>query len=794
MGDFNAKVGKKGKDENNNWIGNHGIGVRNERGERLLDFAAENRLFITNTLFEKQTSRYWTWESPGGIYKNQIDFILTTDKTIFQNTEILTQVDIGSDHRLLRGKIKMNKKLTRLKKIHRKKALKINIQNIKAEQSKFQITLENKFAPLKENTPTIEELNEIISASIQKLNENAMKTYTTSEKDPEIEKMEEERKQLRVKENKTTEETVKKKRRAKARRKRREIVLRILEGKKGPKELYKHGSKKKISSMKDKVGRKTSNRENILKICEQFYRELYDRTITDPPIKTTSSADTENAPPFTEREVEACLKNMSTNKAPGPDQITSDVYKLGGEQITKGLTKCFNKILETKTIPPSWNEAKIIILYKKGDPDDIKNYRPISLLAHSYKLFTRLLQKRMEEVIDRNQPREQAGFRKKFSTTDHIYTLNQVIEKCNEFNLPLCVGYIDYEKAFDSVEHFAIFEALRKINVKEDYVQILENIYFNATARIHIDGMESEPFPIKRGVRQGDPISPKLFTAAIEDIFRKAELTDGIDMDGETLTDLRFADDVALLTKTPQQIESQMNTLNNISKTVGLKMHKGKTKFMVNYPNQDSLCIENEEIEKVEHYKYLGQTTYLKETTKEEIKCRIRTGWGCFGRNREVFLDEKLPMSLRRQVFDQCVLPSMTYGCQTWSLSKGMGQKLRTAQRAMERKMLNLKIKDKVPYTEIRKRTRVQDIVQFVLKQKWKWAGHVARLDDNRWTQRVTEWQPREGRRSRGRQRKRWRDDLVQLKGVTWRHDAQHRQRWRSDVEGYFQQWRNTAS
>ena len=157
-------------------------------------------------------------------------------------------------------------------------------------------------------------------------------------------------------------------------------------------------------------------------------------------------------------------------------------------------------------------------------------------------------------------------------------------------------------------------------------------------------------------------------------------------------------------------------------------------------------------------------------------------------------------MSLRRQVFDKCVLLSMTYGCQTWSLTKAMGQTLRTAPRAMERKMLKLKIKDKVPYTEIRKRTRVQeDIVKFVLKQKWKWAGHVARLDDNRWTQRVTECQLGEcqlgeGRRSRGRQRKRWRDYMVQLKGVTWRHDAQHRQRWRSDVEGYFQQWRNTAS
>ena len=77
----------------------------------------------------------------------------------------------------------MSKKLTRLKKIHRKKALKINIQSIKADQSKFQITLKNKFAVLKENTPTIEELNEIISASIQELNENAMKTYPTSQKD-----------------------------------------------------------------------------------------------------------------------------------------------------------------------------------------------------------------------------------------------------------------------------------------------------------------------------------------------------------------------------------------------------------------------------------------------------------------------------------------------------------------------------------------------------------------------------------------------------------------------------------
>ncbi|GFO40357.1 endonuclease-reverse transcriptase [Plakobranchus ocellatus] len=140
----------------------------------------------------------------------------------------------------------------------------------------------------------------------------------------------------------------------------------------------------------------------------------------------------------------------------------------------------------------------------------------------------------MERILDENQPRDQAGFRKGYSTTDHIYILNQVIEKSNEYNLPLCVGFIDYEKAFDSVEHFAIFDALRKININETYVTILDNIYRNASARVHIDNLESEPFPIHRGVRQADPISPKLVTAAIEMIFRKTDLKHGLNVDGET--------------------------------------------------------------------------------------------------------------------------------------------------------------------------------------------------------------------------------------------------------------------
>ena len=91
--------------------------------------------------------------------------------------------------------------------------------------------------------------------------------------------------------------------------------------------------------------------------------------------------------------------------------------------------------------------------------------------------------------------------------------------------MTLCVGFIDYEKAFDSVEHFSIFDALRKMQVNETYISILENIYKNASARIHLDNHISEPFRIEREVRQGDPKSPKLFTAAMEIVFQRAELT-----------------------------------------------------------------------------------------------------------------------------------------------------------------------------------------------------------------------------------------------------------------------------
>ena len=159
----------------------------------------------------------------------------------------------------------------------------------------------------------------------------------------------------------------------------------------------------------------------------------------------------------------------------------------------------------------------------------------------------------------------------------------------------------------------------------------------------------STEFPIHRGVRQGDPLSPKLFTAVMEEVFQKADISEGVSVDGESLTNLRFADDVALFNKTTKQMEKHPNNLNSESLIVGLKIHKGKTKYMTNYADSEDILIDQQKKnEKVTEFKYLGQTTHLKDTTKEEIYARIRAAWSCFGKKRKYSRINNSPFHLKK--------------------------------------------------------------------------------------------------------------------------------------------------
>ena len=165
----------------------------------------------------------------------------------------------------------------------------------------------------------------------------------------------------------------------------------------------------------------------------------------------------------------------------------------------------------------------MVIFFKKGNIKDIKICRPICLLTNMYKLFTKIITTRLEKKLDENQPREQAGFRNKYSTTDPIHSINQLKEKCREYDRPLCVAFVDYEKAFNSLQTQAILTSLKEQGIEEVYIEILKDIYTDSSVTVHLH-KESEKIRIKRGIRQGDTISPKLFTATLESIFRRLNL------------------------------------------------------------------------------------------------------------------------------------------------------------------------------------------------------------------------------------------------------------------------------
>ena len=351
------------------------------------------------------------------------------------------------------------------------------------------------------------------------------------------------------------------------------------------------------------------------------------------------------------------------------------------ELVYGKLATLFNECLHQSKIPEKWDEAIIILLYKKGDQKDISNYRPISLLNNIYKLFTKIITNRITRTLDENQPREQAGFRKGFSTVDHLHAVNQLIEKCVDYKIPLVAVFVDYNKAFDSVEISDVLEALHEQGIEPVYINIFKHIYKQAKSfiRMHKD---SKPFHLGRGVRQGDTSSPKLFTACLEKFFKKLKWENrGIKIDGEFISHLRFADDIIIFANNSEELQKMLRELNQESLLVGLSMNLKKTKIMTNNQAEvDNLMItiDNNIIEEVDHYIYLGQCISMDTASKEqEIKRRITFGWQAFGRASAIFKNKAIPLILKRKVCDQCILTVVTYGAETWNITKKQTLKLR---------------------------------------------------------------------------------------------------------------------
>ena len=791
MGDFNAKIGKKTEGETA--VGNHGIGTRNERGQMLVEFAEARSLSIMNTFFEKRLERKWTWKSPSDV-KNEIDFIISNRRDIIKNVEVINKVNVGSDHRMVRGEIKIHLRRERNKLMSKPQP---NLANLRIRATEFSLNIQNRYSLLRDEDLNIDQINKqfndiIKEAALEVGGKNDNRS--SSKLSVETKQLMQKRRDMKVSSNRDKIElveltkTINKKKREDVRKFNTQIINEaVISGTSMKAAKRRLGiGRNQMYAIKKPDGEVTHNKNEIIKVVEDFYRDLYNSN-EQPQIE--ANAVTSDVPNITKEEIKRALKGMKRGKTPGEDGISIDLILDAGDIATVKLANLFNKCLLSGKTPKAWKNATIILLHKKGDKKDLKNYRPISLLSVTYKLFTKVITARISDSLDSSQPREQAGFRSGFSTTDHIHTLTQIREKVNEYRKPLCMAFIDYEKAFDSVQIPAVLGAIQQQGVEEVYCNILEDIYKDGTATIKLH-TETDKIPIKKGVRQGDTISPKLFTACLEEIFRKLEWEGkGIKIGDEHLNNLRFADDIVLLSESADELQQLINDLNRESLKVGLKMNKKKTKVMFNsrVPLKQ-IHVQGEALEVVDRYIYLGQLVQTGTSSEQEIKRRISLGWSAFGRHSST-LRGSLPLCLKRKVFNQCVLPVMTYGSETWTTTRLLERKLISAQRGMERSMMGISLRDRKRATWIREQTKVEDILKSIKKKKWQWAGHVCRRQDDRWTKKVTDWTINNLRRPRARPMTRWRDEIAKFGGQDWKQTSQDRETWKRMGEAYVLQW-----
>lgn len=783
IGDFNAKIGRKEEGEDS-IMGEYGHGERNDRGGRLIDWLWQHRFTHCNSLFNKQPQRKWTWISPNNKIKNEIDHIITNKKKIIQDVSVLNEFRFESDHRLVRAKIRINRDMREVFKP--KKVL--NQAPSPAVIKEFQTNIAQR-----KNVLSNPSLNNTIQQKYDQLEKSILKTannilFSSNQPSGKISKLSTVTKELIVKKTKMrskgnlTEIELKN-----IRLLNKEITKRITEDiqefndKKIKEILDSNNSTKKANNALsegkqwilslERNDKEETNRNSINQIASNFYANLYTSSHVKSPIESSS----ETQPNFLISEIREAVVTLKNHKNSGTDKIAAEILKHGGDTIFSWLKDVFNLILQEEDVPKQWLESEIILLHKKGSKADINNYRPISLMSTIYKVFARCLLRRIKPILDCNQPIEQAGFRSSFSTIDHLQAVNQLIEKSREYQFPLYICFIDFNKAFDTILHNTIWKALEEDGIPSRYINILKQIYNNSKAHIKTDTI-GKSFEISRGVRQGDPISPVIFACVLQYVFKRLQWENkGIRILGRYLSNLRFADDIVIFANSANELQSMLTELTRECAKVGLMANQNKTKVMSNY---EKIPIFNDvtELDYVEDYIYLGQLISFTNRENKEIKRRVTNAWNKFWSLRYLF-NMNISKETKKYIFDSNILPILTYGCQSWTFNKANLNNLKTCQRSMERSLLKIKKISKIRSSIIRETTGFTDVIEKAKSLKWQWAGHILRLENERWTTLCTNWIPLENARKPGRQPKRWRDDINNF-ARNYRSLSRNRQVW----------------
>ena len=305
---------------------------------------------------------------------------------------------------------------------------------------------------------------------------------------------------------------------------------------------------------------------------------------------------------ITANECDRVLSKFKENKSPGSDGLPIEFYKQFWHLLKDHMISIFNEAFDNEKLSDSQNQGILTLLHKKGDPQLLKNYRPISLLNTDYKILMHVLANRMHTVLHKIISEDQNGYVKKRFIGYNIRLIEDIIYYQNKQSSDSYLAFIDFEKAYDTLEWEFLFKTLKFYIFGPTFIKWIRTTYKSPSISIKSNGWLSESFEMKRGVRQGCPISSLLFILTAEILAHKLRLNANItginigqfcDNNSNRVVKLRqYADDMILLGTNEISLKHSFKEISKFTAVAGPKLNMDKTEILVTgeYQNVATFC------------------------------------------------------------------------------------------------------------------------------------------------------------------------------------------------------------
>jgi ribonuclease HI len=271
---------------------------------------------------------------------------------------------------------------------------------------------------------------------------------------------------------------------------------------------------------------------------------------------------------------------LPNNKAPGPDGLPYELIKSGPEPLVSLIFEAVNVILTSADLTPlNWKGGLLRFLFKKGDPLEMSNYRPVCLLDCIYKLVSAIITDRLYLLVEKHGllHSSQEGFRRLRNTQRQAQSLHWAFEKAKENKETLFCAYLDFENAFNSVDLEAVWRWLEALGIPD--TDLLRNLYRGAHCQADLPYGRSAPVILTRGVKQGDKPSPLLFILTFNLLLLLLEETKAghVTWTGRSVPSRGFADDVALVAASEANMQRLLEVVDRFCSFTGMRVKFSKS-------------------------------------------------------------------------------------------------------------------------------------------------------------------------------------------------------------------------